>query len=53
MEEKEELRSSNFDDEALLDEVKGASGRKFKTTISILNKKTLDPWDMDNVFLVE
>jgi len=41
--------SDNFEDEDLYDEVKGASAKKSR--ISVLNKKQLDPWDLDEVFL--
>jgi hypothetical protein len=36
-------------DEFLLDEINGCRGKK--TKMSILNKKKLDPYEMDDLFL--
>lgn len=38
---------SGFDDEEIFDEVKGSTQ---KTLLSVINKKQLDPWDMEEVF---
>lgn len=37
------------DDEFVLDEVRGNHGKK--TKLSVLNKKKLDPYEMDDLFL--
>jgi len=39
---------SNFEDEELYDEI---TGTRRGSKLSVLNKKQLDPWDMDEVFL--
>jgi len=37
------------DEDFLLDEVRGTHGKKPR--MAVLNKKKLDPWEMDELFL--